>query len=897
MWQLRNINLSAQVATQINGAPLAVLQLDGSAAPIARIDFRVTQQQPGVSVAPPIAITVTVPPHIDNTNTAVNIPLLNQKIEDVRAVTSGGTTFIPAANPLQPQPGEFTYTPASETITIYPSKSAPLTPGMPVVVVGSSASAIKTDYVSPSLFDVFYGLPAIGDFTWGAAMEQHPSGNLRLQILKNGIATLRERFKKGTELTIAGIGFSVSSYKERLANTFELPQGFYEVEISLSGKWDAPKYNLPVALSSRTSSNAANNDPDCTLNRQTQSSSTADRTSVHALAARNRAVFNAAGSGWKVIIPQDSPAGAAVSWLDEARSRLRQNGCFLNLCDPDSVRAQLLSSTNAWSYQVPQLEVSCLGDPTRSGSYFGYAAEYPNVKLNAQFITDENQDTGEDTQGNRNINAEPRWKQRKPNRTTLWSGSTQPAVPYENTTVLKNLSHNWDTSGDTKTLRRTTTENGLPVLEEEWIYGFAYTSIDIVQSDGRMYGNPANFWQIVQYKRTEYLYDSSTGYALGSNTTGWRLARFEIETDANLFAYGYAIEGDQQRAALYKFQKLPIVAYTRYLLAQFLDYYEDAARELPPIEIFKVCLRDGSSELRYKKDPTYVTPMFVLEEMSYTSSFASVRNPDFDPENVESAPEKITGEESLVHVRRQILPSSNTTSKVGGRLGDSGASDRYIEFRLESSAQGAGFNEKSLRESFEEFEGQPGSATKKPPSLEKVEPESQTPSGNTVERQKYEYRLTTSGYSVASPDGGSFSAPHAESQGAALTAATTDLHLKDIQQSVQFSCSVPFNAQLRPLDRVRLATSFDTYQTRIASFSNSVTIQGQLHGYPLITSPGGTVITCGIDRQIPVGLHKVRLPKTYKPSTSKLNNLSFVVRSGLTLGQLISTNLKTRGNY
>lgn len=899
MWQLKSAELptTLPLTNEINGAPLAVLQLAGSAAPISKIDFNFNMGQIGVQVAPPAAVTVTVPQYVGS---AVSIPLIDQKIENVRVVTSGGTTFTLATLPQEPKPGEFTYNSGTNTVTIYPSPSQPLTPGMPVVVTGSSTSTIPTNYVSPALFDAFYGLPVIGSFTWGATMEQHPSGKLNLQVLKGGIADLRQRFKKGTEVAIAGIGFSISSYKEKLANTFEFPQGFYEVEISLTGKWDAPKYNKSVLLRGGTNITAAAADPECTLLRQTDTDptfTTLTKTTVQALASKNGVVFNSAGSSWSVDIPADTPAGAAVSWLDEARSRLRQNGCFLNLCERAILRAQSLSSTSVWSYQVPQIEISCLGDPTHSDSpIFGYSAEYPNVKLDAEFVAIQNQDKVEDTQANRNIKAEPRWKQRKPSIVRLPSGSVNPTAPYENTTSLKTLSHNWDTSGDTKTLRQTTTEDSLPVLEEEWIYGFAYTSIDIVQSDGRIYGNPANFWKVVQYKRTEYLYDPETGYALGSNTTGWRLGRFEVESDDNLLAYGYSQQGDQEHADLYKFQKLSIVAYTRYVLVQFLDYYKDAASSLPPIEFYKVCLRDGSSELLYKKDPTYVTPMFVLEEMSYTNSFSSTSNPDFDSKNPDSAPDKITGEESLVHVRRQILPSSNTTDKVSGFLGSTGVNDRYIEFRLESSAQGAGFAEKSLRETFEEFEGQPGRATRKPPSLEKVEPESQTPTPGTAQKQKYEYRLTTPGYSTTSPDGGSFSAPLAKTQALAMLAATTDLKIKDVQQSVQFSCSIPFNAQIRPLDRMTITTGFDTYQTRIASFSNSVLIQGQLNGYPLITSPEGTAITCGIDREIPVALHKVKLPLAHQPDTSKLN-ISSSIQAGLTLGQLITSNLRTRRNY
>jgi hypothetical protein len=208
-----------------------------------------------------IDVVLTSPEPIDG-RIEISVPTDREVVK----VEVGGVGYVPSPTPDSPQPGEFIIQDNKIIVTV---KGRSPTAGMNLVVK-TEPQALRTDYVNPSLFQVFAGLPVIATVNWTRSLEQHPSGSANLSVLRSGIITVRSRFRKGNEIEFAGIGFSVSGYSERLLNTHEYPGGLYEVSVSFTGKWNRPKYNRPVlykggagTITGEDNSKPVVQDPDC----------------------------------------------------------------------------------------------------------------------------------------------------------------------------------------------------------------------------------------------------------------------------------------------------------------------------------------------------------------------------------------------------------------------------------------------------------------------------------------------------------------------------------------------------------------------------------------------------------------------------------------------------------
>jgi hypothetical protein len=145
------------------------------------------------------------------------------------------------------------------------------------------------------------------------------------------------------------------------------------------------------------------------------------------------------------------------------------------------------------------------------------------------------------------------------------------------------------------------------------------------------------------------------------------LGRFKAETDEDLATLSYG-DGDSQYRALYTFRQLPIFERSQMALFPYSQFYKDA-EEQPGYVAWKRCNRDGSASTMWIPDPTWAPAMFVKEELTYTSSFASTPNPDSGNDPESKLCPYTTGEESTVRVVRDIYPSKHTKSGLGG-LGD-----------------------------------------------------------------------------------------------------------------------------------------------------------------------------------------------------------------------------------
>jgi hypothetical protein len=915
MWILNSNSLPSVATTgDADGVPIAIIDRGYSAAPIAIIDIK------KYAVSGVITQSASIPALTDTSGT---ISVSATGLGYVTHVFQGGQVFTLASSET-PNPGEFAYNSATGIVTIAYSPGFPLVPGINLNLIGSTRALVPTNYVPVELFSVFYGLPVVGAIQWGCSLEQHPTGSISLWADSAGITGVRVRFAKGIEFEVAGIGFYVSNYKEVLQSLAEYPAGLYQISVSLSGRYSRRRYNMPSFYKpgSVNHPSGAYQDPDCALGG---SSTTAiidpsTTTTVQRLANQVGVTFAAFGSDWSVIIPKNSPQGAYTSWVEEARKRLRQNSCYIEYCNPYSVNAIPVNSGLSFTYAIPTIEITAQGDSEHSDGKFGYAAEYPNSKLDGTFIPSPESSNNE----NQQKSGKPQWKKRDRKRFTLTSGNKDYTAPPDDVTSLKTVSLAWDASGPTKTHISSTTEDGMPVEKTEEIWGFAYTAYDIalLGPTGRweLNGDPLAFWQIVKKEVTQYHYDEKTGYAIGWTKTGFRMGRFKSESGgdqpdtlkikASVSTPGISSDRYNKLIAqldLYTFRVLPIQSKNQVLLVAFSDYYKDA-KENSPYVTYKVCNRDGTSSWQQEKDPTYVPSLFVIEEMTWQNSFASTPNPDST--DSKPLPDLITGEQTVVHKKIEVTPASKNDARnlieLTLNLFDKQESDidRFTEWNIEDSAQNAAFKDKAVKETFDEHEGKPSPATRRPPDLELQQPEPQNGDGgnmkNPADDDKFEYRLTTPGYDAYfSPVQGSVTYD-TQTVTQAKLAADTDLKIRDIQESVTFNATIPFTPQLRTMHKVVLIAGGDIYQTRVSQFSNTVTIDGRSNNYPILTTDG-TKITSGIDRTIPTVLIKVKLPTEPKPpdknATTSINTPQQVAK-GLSVGTLFSgVKIKSRGNF
>lgn len=1004
MWLLEHPDLPVTERPEPSGAPLFSVDLGTSMAPLCQIDFQAAYIQSGVNLDfQPTTQRVAVPAHTGDT-----VTLTVTDITRIDVIEHNGLVWQSATDAQNLHPGEFTFDQRLKTLVLKVSRLQAAIVGLPLIIMGGKAllledlvefpdpdlpspitvipgyaddpdnpgelvlapdletlnilldspMQIETDVVDSSLFACFYGLPLLGEIEWTLNAEGHPSGSVKLQVGVDFIAEIRSRFRKGTELSFAGIGFSVTGYDDELLNIFDHPSLEYDVSLSLGGKWERKHYNRPVYLNPVAAKRALSGsdnpfeDPNCSLQGAAATAIVVNnrRTTIQALAAQNNVSFVApipvvnpttdevkryqpgapdptfsllastvfanlgitqyatkTLSAWDVAIPNDAAKAATVDWESNARDLLRLNGCFMDWNSTSAVQARDFNAVASWRYSVAGIKVSCQGDTEFSPTYLGYAAEYAAVRLAGKFSEPPGQDTKEDTQGN-GQNVPAKWIYAPPKRKTLYSGDIDADVCPVDIKVIKSMSLNHTSSGRTAQRIIIEQEGGIELRRETFNYGFEYLSTEVLnpddsgepeaQQDGSysyspIKAEPGPYWRNIGSEVSETLFDANTRYITGTRSIGSSRGRFLEESDKLEFSN---YEEEDQEYKLYFWQDRPVLSIELKLLAQFASFYTDAANVAPALKEEVVCHNDGTSTLRYSKvpdDPNFAYPMFELASRSYKNSFASAPNPKNEPDTpVEDRQPPLTqGEETDVYKHVQVLPSRD----------DETDNDMFIEYTSEASAQGPLFSEFTLKRTFSDAEGRPGAAQRLASLYKKEEPEKDrnvlvSKSGFTTLPDLFEYILCTPGHEPYEPSGGSLSYDRASYFSQGMLAARLELKYQDITESVSLTYQIPFNTQVRPLDKMAITAAIDHYDVRVTSVKQKVAIQGLLHDFPLCSSPG-TEITAGLDREIPITLTKRKLPRSPTPALPKGDKKGVNPPYGLTIGDLGFDKITSRANF
>ena len=477
---------------------------------------------------------------------------------------------------------------------------------------------------------------------------------------------------------------------------------------------------------------------------------------------------------------------------------------------------------------------------------------------------------------------------------------------------------NYDQSGEKKVEITTTYEGTTVIKETTKTYGLAFNSNQIY-SNGRLYGNAANYWVLVEEVTTNHLYDKDTGYYLGNNVTGKKLVRFLQETD-ELETVKYATSTDiveQAKFQAMKFRYIPITGHTRFLLRQHKDYYKDQAFKHPYI-IYPWCTNAGKLTYLTIKDPTYADDMFVGREETYKHCFASIPNPENLSNPEIKQPPLTTGEIYYNSVVTKICASKSVyeagtpsiiIDEIIGKDFDN-PEERFITYTKQYSAQDTNFRNSLEDIKSETISGRPSVAERRPSDYVAVTDESQDPlqlntlSGGSIVTTKLretkvtnksttndlQYIVYTSPYTANDPVTSSYSFEAATSFNQAFEALITQLSIQKTQQEATLNLTTLFNIYLIEGYRFTFTYRNSTYLCRILSINHSLNIEG-INEFNELVVTGTTSVQLGIEAFAQLNYYTKRIkdnevPNENSPNPNTVNiwNPHYV---GKTLGTLI----------
>lgn len=907
-------SVAGAIALRIPGTPPQVGQV-----------VSVEPEQPEMFTGRENSSAVTLPDTIGAGSSTFATPV---DFVTVSRVFSNSVSWSPAADVANPQPGEFTHNPYTQQLTLYTDTDHPFTEGQVAQVIGAKRATVSSDAVLTELHNLFQQLP-IKECEWSLALEEHPSGSLTLEATGGNVEAIKAALAPGTELNLYGIGFRVGEQPTvKQFNAQQFPHGRYELTIPLEGKWEN-YVDEPFPLRSLLDPKELTaNDSECTqadtadLNEDVPSNY-----SLHEIAAFSGATYD--GPDLRVQTPDDAQPGETTTFTAEFTDRLRANGSIARWDYGDAIRMGSLDTGRVWDYRgavlpvdevtttlgrqaVPQgftpssellapSPIQALSDtptarPAPSGiseeSAVGLAIAWENYQLTGAFNEETPDDNSEDTLSN--TTGSGAWTLRQRVIQTFEEGDEDPTLPPEGVVALRSLSLNFDQSGPTKTFSRTRKEDGVVTITESWRYGFAFIAADAVDASGQINGVPLTHWKNIEYTVTRYLFDQDTGYALGYEKSGWRLARFKVEGDAEKETVG--VDADTQ--ALYQFSQVPLTERELYLLRQHRDFYDgDVEGAESRGELVKVCLPDGSVGYRYRRNPNYAEPMFRSAVSRESVAFAFQEDPD-DPTNI-----LITGREDYSRSVLELQPGQKTIFRLGPnnpeQPGDR-TPDRYTEYATTFVSQDEQYQNSFEQTGFKDFEGRPGVAERLPPLYqqegEPPERDTDTADESTANRKLY---LLNTGEPV-SWQGPAINIPNANTLSDAIAGAELEAYLQQLRNGDSETLAIHWNPKIRPGDKFVYEVAGQLRRRVVLGVTCKPVLLGRRKDERLLAT-GVTQLQLARDVKPTVGLTEIDLPGGDGAGglDGGVITLTNKFKRGFTLGGVLPSGVQSRvrGNF
>ena len=477
--------------------------------------------------------------------------------------------------------------------------TANTTPIKVSVVNNTSNIDYDTDYID-KLPTVLQWLPLLGQFSYSTSLEQSQNGEMRFETWFSYKSLVLKHLCRGAKFEAFGIGWRVDGLQINEKMRSELSHPKIEVSISLTDPhwWldtEVPlvprEYNdndpldglSPIlysgdwSISYHYSSNSPGVDPECLTNSPSQPKTTlAESRTLTWLCGQAGGMLS--GMEGEIPVPNDvSPEEGRIP-RSEIQSRLRQNNCFLDLSDSDTVYCKKWDSTKQWLLQetdiLSAISVSCSTGKQRKltpnsafqqeiivglpnnitpdqtitlknedvTNIYGASYIWPKQEVTGEFL-EKSQEQVEENQGNRAPTLpEYRMRQRKyEQRTEDPDIATQPPESVD----INDLSVSFWKSGQNyvKVKREIRTIDGFESQVTERKYAFnGPLAKDIYEYSQGVWKlkkvDIKSFWGLIEETTTQHFYSTGMsayeGLYLGYQKTGWRFHVFATEPEINI---------------------------------------------------------------------------------------------------------------------------------------------------------------------------------------------------------------------------------------------------------------------------------------------------------------------------------------------------------------------------
>lgn len=716
----------------------------------------------------------------------------------------------------------------------------------------------------PDFFDIF-GDELTGEISITRNFDDHPDAQVSVLVGKDRIDYIRDRFKDNFEekFSLYEIPFRLRTYTEEEQPFSVYPEGRYKITLDFEGYWraladraiklrdDSREQGLNVSGVS-----TAWSDPSCAI-KSTGSGSTALPTSVESVELSGASHPYKENVDITYISELATRAGVPLTGGDSLFIEYPTNTSYsatTTLADAIGRKFITEDLIVCWSTEEPRAVV--FGDaktndvtPDEIIAPITYnkptePVAYRDTELNWDKFGREQADLEkraldlEEIEENQVTNV-PAFERIPQNTFTVEGGDLDYQEVPQGYQFLNSYTLNWDISGPTKVYKTTTYQGSAIVKESEQTWGFAFTIQDI---NANFYTAASFAWKQVQQIDTTYNYDANTGYLLGSDSTGWLLGRYRVESYSENDPDAYQtlkFQGTPGIIEVFGFQSFPIKNFTRYELHQFSDYYNDSAQLSDQYVVYEYCTRAGRRARGYVLDPTYIPDMFAKRTVEFQSAYSTRDNP-FD--NSSTAEPMTFGRESFLRENIQIYNSATTVSTFE-LLGDSAPDgpDRYRTFVVEVNSEDYNFQNNTNNTRMVESSGRPATAQGigSPYQLKRIDfsgdgagvPE------YTIERKKLEKKqrslnrriqttyLMTSNKSENARGGGSISVETDEEEIALRTAGTL-LEIQRFRQEETTNLVTHFNPQFKEGEFLEFTYNGNTYKRRILRSTSVIKIVG-----------------------------------------------------------------------
>lgn len=330
-------------------------------------------------------------------------------------------------------------------------------------ILGSSAPIKNNLLTGISLQGVTESDLSSGQVQWSLSLENYPSGSISFEnLLESQAKSLKAKYVPlRKKITIEGIPFQVVQFQYSRTGYSHREERFSTYTASISLAW---YYQFKIAK-----------------NRN-----------VKKLFGKKKVVTSQDFAG-KIGVPYEGPSFDITLTDKESisfESELREHSKVLGKVLVFDRAVRLIDLSSSKSYHFDEIQVLQDG-----GNNIGLLPTYKDTILTWNDTPDLIGEDGE------------RLTRNGPIIETIIKQDKNPESPPLESISLRTLDSNFNHSGPTKTKTISKVVDGNTQEENTFVYGFAYTSEDILTDGEVLEGNPYDFWQVVEESKSYKVYD------------------------------------------------------------------------------------------------------------------------------------------------------------------------------------------------------------------------------------------------------------------------------------------------------------------------------------------------------------------------------------------------------